>query len=80
MLSYQEISCIFWKPKVCYCGVGVDQLVYYLTTDWVTGVQSLAEAKNFSSSVCFQTSSDAHPSSFPVGTRSPSQGKVWPGR
>jgi hypothetical protein len=30
--------------------------------------QSPAEAKNFSSSLCVQTSSEAHPASYPTGT------------
>jgi hypothetical protein len=46
----------------------------------MTGVESLAEANNFLSSVCVQTASDIHPSSYPVGTGGPSLGgKVWPG-
>jgi hypothetical protein len=34
-------------------------------------VRSPAEAKDFSSSLCVQTSSQAHPASCPVSTRSP---------
>jgi hypothetical protein len=34
-----------------------------LTIDWTTGIQSLAEAKDISSSLCVQTSSEAHPAS-----------------
>jgi hypothetical protein len=40
----------------------------------------LAEAKVFSSSHCVQNSSEAHPASYPVGTRGPSLGaKAHPG-
>jgi hypothetical protein len=46
--------------------------VSIMTTDWVTGVRSPAE--DFSSSVCVQTSSEAHPASYPVGTRGPFPG------
>jgi hypothetical protein len=49
-------------------GTGVAQSVWCLTTDWTTGVQSPTEIKHFSSSLCVQTSSDAHPASYPMGT------------
>jgi hypothetical protein len=32
------------------------------------GVRSPAGAKDFSSNLCFQTSSEAHPASYPMGT------------
>jgi hypothetical protein len=35
----------------------------------MTGIGSSAEAKDISSSLCFHTSSDAYPASYPVGTR-----------
>jgi hypothetical protein len=41
---------------------GVAQSVKCQTTDCTTGVRSPAEANDFSSSLCFQTSSEAHPS------------------
>jgi hypothetical protein len=44
------------------------------TADWTTGVLSAAEANDFSSSLCVQTSSEAHPASYPMGTGSPFQG------
>jgi hypothetical protein len=34
----------------------------------MTGVRSTAEANDFSSSLCAQTSSEAHPASYPMGT------------
>jgi hypothetical protein len=43
-----------------------------MTTDWATGVRFPAEAKDFSSSLCVQTRSEAHPASYPVGITSPS--------
>jgi hypothetical protein len=38
-----------------------------LTTDWMTGVRSQAEA-DFFSSLCAQTSSEVHPASYPMIT------------
>jgi len=37
-------------------------------TDWMTGVRSPTEEKDFSSSLCVQTSSEVHPVSYPMGT------------
>jgi hypothetical protein len=45
-----------------------------LTTDWTTGAKSPSGAKDFSSSLCVQTSSEAHPASYPMGTGSLSPG------
>jgi hypothetical protein len=39
-----------------------------VTTDWTSGVRSPVEAKDVSSSICVQTSSETHPASYPVGT------------
>jgi hypothetical protein len=39
-----------------------------VTTDWMTRVRSPAEAKDLSSSLCAQTSSEAHLASYPKGT------------
>jgi hypothetical protein len=36
--------------------------------DWTTGVWSPAEAKDFFSSLCVQTSSETHPASYQMGT------------
>jgi hypothetical protein len=44
-----------------------------MTTDWMTGGQFLAEAKDFSSSLCVQTSSEAQPA-YPIGTGGPFPG------
>jgi hypothetical protein len=44
-------------------------------------VRSTAEAKDFSSSLCVQTGSGAHPASCPMGTGGPFPGgKARPGR
>jgi hypothetical protein len=51
------------------------------TTEWKTGVRFPTEAKDFSSSLFDQTSSEAHPASYPMGTRGPFSGdKPRPGR
>jgi hypothetical protein len=45
-----------------------------------TGVKSPAGAKDFSSSLCIQTGSGAHPASYPMGIRGPFPGgKAQPG-
>jgi hypothetical protein len=45
-----------------------------LTTDWTTGVRSPTEAGDFSSSLCVQTGSGAHPSFCTMGTGGPFPG------
>jgi hypothetical protein len=50
-----------------YLGAGIVQSVC-LTIDWMTGVESLAEAKDSSSILCVQISSETHPASYPMGT------------
>jgi hypothetical protein len=42
-----------------------------MNTDWTTGIRSPAEEKDFLSSLCVQTSSGAHPASYPMGTVGP---------
>jgi hypothetical protein len=46
----------------------VAQSVQSLTTDWTAGVRSSTEAEDFSSNLCVQTGSGAHPASCTVGT------------
>jgi hypothetical protein len=53
---------------------GVAQSIQCLTTDRTNGVRSPAEAKDFSSSLYVQTSSEAHPASYPMGTGGPFPG------
>jgi hypothetical protein len=55
-------------------GAGVVLSVQCLTTDWATGVRSLTEAEDFSSSLCVQTGSGANPASCTFGTGSPFSG------
>jgi hypothetical protein len=57
-------------------GFRVAQSVQCLTTDWTTErwVRSLTEAEDFSSNVCVETCSEAHPASYPMGTRAPFPG------
>jgi hypothetical protein len=52
----------------------VAQSVHCMTTDWITGVRSPAEAKDFSFSLCVKTSSDGHPASYPMVTGGHFQG------
>jgi hypothetical protein len=52
-----------------------------LTPDWAIGFRFPAEATDFSSSLCVQASSEAHPASCPMGTAGPFPGgKARPGR
>jgi hypothetical protein len=60
----------------CEPGSSVSQ-----TTDWTAGVRSPTEAEDFSSNLCVQTGSGAHPASCTMGTGgSLSGGKARPGR
>jgi hypothetical protein len=62
-------------------GAAVAQSVWCLTTDWTSGVRFPTEAGNFSSSLCVQTGSGAHPASCLMGTGGPFPGgKARPGR
>jgi hypothetical protein len=58
------------------CTIGAGVLSQYrMTTDWTAGVQSPAQANDFSSSLCVQTSSEAFYSPL-----LPKGGKARPGR
>jgi hypothetical protein len=64
-----------------YYRISLAQSVQRLTTDWTAGVRSPTEAEDFSSNLCVQTGSGAHPASYTVGTRgSFLGGKARPGR
>jgi hypothetical protein len=53
----------------------------YGLDDWAIEVRSPTGTKDFSSSPCVQTSSGAHPASYPMGTGgSFPGGKARPGR
>jgi hypothetical protein len=53
----------------------------YGLDDRAIGVRFPAGAKDFSSSLCVQTGSGAHPASYPIGIGGPTPGgKARPGR
>jgi hypothetical protein len=56
-------------------------VAYYRLDDRVNVIRSPAEAKDFSSSLCVQTSCGAHPASYPMGSGGSFPGvKARPGR
>jgi hypothetical protein len=62
-------------------GSSVSIVSDYGLDDRAIEVRYPAGAKDFSSSLCVQTGSGAHPASCTMGTRSPFPGgKMWPGR
>jgi hypothetical protein len=62
-------------------GSSVSVVSGYGLDDRAIEVRFLAEAKDFSSSICVQTGSGDHPASCPVGTGGPFPGgKTRPGR
>jgi hypothetical protein len=62
-------------------GSSVSIVSDYGLDDRAIEVRSPAEAKDFSSSLCAQTNSEAHPASCPIGTGGPFPGgKAWHGR
>jgi hypothetical protein len=68
-----NVTCIAWS-----WGSSVSIVSDYRLHHWETGVRS---AKNSSSSLCVQTSPEAHPASYPMGTGGPFTGtKERPGR
>jgi hypothetical protein len=68
---FKPMKITWFKP---FSGTGIAQSVQFLNTDWITGVQYPAEAKNASSSLSDQTRSEAHPASYPMGTEGPFSG------
>jgi hypothetical protein len=57
------------------------QSVQCLTTSWTAGVRSPTGAEDFSSNLCVQAGSGAHPASYTVGTGGTFPGdKERPGR
>jgi hypothetical protein len=68
-----------WEPL--YWGSSVSIVSDYGLDDRAVGVRSPAEAKDFSSSLCVQTGSGAHPASCTLGTGGPFPGgKAGPWR
>jgi hypothetical protein len=63
---YMFVEIIIEKPDFCVASPGAPRswgnaVAVVLTTDWTTGVRSLAETKDFSSS------SETHLTSYPMG-------------
>jgi hypothetical protein len=73
--------CLFKYQRQLYLALGLIIVLWNLclTTDWTTGVRSPTEGNGFSSSLCVQTSSEAHPAFYPVSVEVLSGGKVRPG-
>jgi hypothetical protein len=61
--EYSHIKRSWGNPVSIVSDYGLD--------DQAIEVQSLAEAKNFSSNLCVQTGSGAHPAPCPMGIRGP---------
>jgi hypothetical protein len=66
-LLYLTIVYLFWRSRVSSGSIVSD----YGLDDRAIGVQFPAGAKDFSSSLCVQTDSGAHPASCPMGTGGP---------
>jgi hypothetical protein len=61
--------------------IAATEVVVSLTTGWTTGVRYPTGAEDFSSSLCVQTGSGAHPASCTMNTEGPFPGgKAQPGR
>jgi len=70
-----------WLSTVRSWGSSVNIVSGYGLDDQATEVWSLAEARDFSSNLCVQTDSGAHPASCTMGTGGPFPGdKARPGR
>jgi hypothetical protein len=77
VLHRRSLACL----KLDSQRAGVAQSVQRLTTDRAIEVRSPAEADYFSSILCVQTGSEAHPASCTMGTGGPFPGgKAWPER
>jgi hypothetical protein len=79
---------VFWLLKLCqiwdvyqYHIVSRGSSVSAMSDYWTAGVRSPTEAEDFSSNLCVQTGSGAHPASCTMGTGgSFPGGKARPGR
>jgi hypothetical protein len=84
-LSFIEDRALF-RIVLCYCvwkepGSSGSIVSGYGLDDRAIGVQSPTGAKDFSSNLCAQTGSGAHPASCTMGTGGPFRGgKARPGR
>jgi hypothetical protein len=81
-VKYMYISFISLTPENFESRVSSGSIVSgYGLDDRAIGVRSLAEAKDFSCSLCVQTGSGAHPASCTMGIGGPFPGgKARPGR
>jgi hypothetical protein len=70
-VQYDVDNFRYFKFFYVFHGAGV---VQSLTRDRAIEVRSPVEVTDFSSSLCVQTSSEAHPASYPVGTGGPYPG------
>jgi hypothetical protein len=78
--SYNQFLCTKYILRP-HKRAGVAQSVQSLTTDWTAGFRSPTEADDFSSGLCAQPGSGAHPASCTMGTGgSFPGGKARPGR
>jgi hypothetical protein len=66
------LQCLLFIKRSC--GSSVSIVSDYWLNDRAIGVRSLAGAKDFSSSLCVQTGSGAHPASCAMGTVGPFPG------
>jgi hypothetical protein len=74
-LSFPVSLCQVLAPSYRSPAVSrVAQSVQCLTMDWTAGVRSPTEAEDFSSNLCVQTGSGAHPASYTMGTGALSPG------
>jgi N-acetyl-anhydromuramyl-L-alanine amidase AmpD len=66
-----EIHVVIWRWNI-KMGDGIVQLVQQLAMGWPAGVSEFKsrQGQNFSSLHIIQTSSEAHPASYPMGTGS----------
>jgi hypothetical protein len=68
---------IIFQPFLVLFGAGLAQAVQCLTTGWMTGRSGFdprQRRKDFSSNLCVQTGSGAHPASCKMGTGGPFPG------
>jgi hypothetical protein len=75
-----SITLTFWDYWICCRVSSVSIMSDYLLYDRAIGVRSPAGAKDFSSILCVQTGSGAHPASCPMGTGGPFPGGKKRGR
>jgi hypothetical protein len=69
-LNFKVLSWLFFKSRVSSGSIVSD----YGLDDRAIGVRFPAGAKDFSSNLCVQTGSGAHPASCPMGTGGPFPG------